>query len=152
MRISRDPDSWHADGVRRRDFRAAADGPDTPRRTPARKDTRRWCRGVVGREHTAERVPTGYRPVTFTVRDPLTGAAETVTKQVPTWWEVRCAACGTRRLPDHVRAQVDPAFARRRELAAQWCADGHLYDDVAVTTPTGRVYHRRACLMCDSPA
>jgi hypothetical protein len=31
--------------------RAAADDPQPPKRPPARKDTRSWCKGKVGREH-----------------------------------------------------------------------------------------------------
>ena len=28
--------------------------PEKPKRWPGRKDTKRWCRGVVGREHKPE--------------------------------------------------------------------------------------------------
>jgi hypothetical protein len=39
-----------ASANRRRDFRQSSDGPQAARRL-SRKDTKRWCRGVVGREH-----------------------------------------------------------------------------------------------------
>lgn len=52
MRLSRDPDSWKAGGVKRRDFRHTHDGPETPRHVGRRKNGKRWCRGKLGREHT----------------------------------------------------------------------------------------------------
>lgn len=45
------PISWGKEGAnRRRDFRQTHDGPEAPAHR-SRKDTKRWCRGVVGREH-----------------------------------------------------------------------------------------------------
>jgi hypothetical protein len=35
----------------RREFRQDRAGPEAPARIPAKKDTKRWCRGRVGREH-----------------------------------------------------------------------------------------------------
>ena len=155
MTTSRDPDSRRAAGARRRDFRSARDLPDTPRLNPARttvKDTRRWCRGVPGREHIAAKVPFAYRTVTLTHRDEETGETTTVHDQVPTYFHVRCSGCGTKRLPDHVRATVDPELAARLELAARWCGEGHLVDVVETPRSGGRVWRSRACLMCGTPA
>ena len=48
--LSEDDSSWKASGVRRRDFRHSHDGPEVS--GPKRKNTRKWCKGVVGREHS----------------------------------------------------------------------------------------------------
>lgn len=65
-RISQDDDSWKAGGVKRRDFRHThedgheaepepeIDGwglPKHPTTKSAKKNTKKWCKGVVGREH-----------------------------------------------------------------------------------------------------
>lgn len=43
--------SWRVEGAnRRRNFRQAHDGPEMPAHQ-SNKDTKRWCRGVVRREH-----------------------------------------------------------------------------------------------------
>jgi hypothetical protein len=42
---------WTASAIARRDFRHDFDVPGVPVRRAARKDTKRWCRGKVGREH-----------------------------------------------------------------------------------------------------
>jgi hypothetical protein len=52
MRLSQDSDSWKASGLKRRDFRHTHDGPEVTRHVgKRRKSTKRWCRGVKGREH-----------------------------------------------------------------------------------------------------
>ena len=44
---------WQENALERRDFRATKNGPEVaPHRS--KKDTRRWCRGKVGREHVWE--------------------------------------------------------------------------------------------------
>lgn len=48
-RIGRDSSSWKAGGVLRRDARQVRDNPNV--RHPAKKDTRHWCKGKVGRGH-----------------------------------------------------------------------------------------------------
>ena len=57
MRLSKDDDSWKASGIKRRDFRSAHDAPEVPRRSgPKRKkNTKKWCRGREGKEHTIVR-------------------------------------------------------------------------------------------------
>lgn len=51
MRLSREPDGWHADGVRRRDFRHDPGTPDTE--VPRHHNTRRKKKTHV---HTYERI------------------------------------------------------------------------------------------------
>lgn len=48
-RVSQDSDSWKASGVQRRDARQIKDNPQV--KHPGKKDTKRWCKGKVGREH-----------------------------------------------------------------------------------------------------
>jgi hypothetical protein len=52
-RKRRRPMSYWAEGaLNRRDFRQDhGGGPETPGRLPAKKDTKRWCRGKAGRDH-----------------------------------------------------------------------------------------------------
>lgn len=50
-RISDDDSSWKASGVQHRDFRHTHNGPEVSSRAK-KKNTRKWCKGVVGREHT----------------------------------------------------------------------------------------------------
>jgi len=51
---------WKESAIRRRDIRHTA-VPDAPVRTHAKKDTRRWCKGKEGREHTAKCFALGTR-------------------------------------------------------------------------------------------
>lgn len=48
--LSEDGDSWKASGIKRKDFRNTKNGPEVikPR---SKKNTKRWCRGKVGKEH-----------------------------------------------------------------------------------------------------
>jgi hypothetical protein len=43
---------WVAGANARRDFRQDRGGPEVPTRVPAKKNTKRWCRGRVGRDHS----------------------------------------------------------------------------------------------------
>lgn len=124
VRISREPDGWHAGGVKRRDFRSAKADPDVPRHnpkpSPAKKAKKsknpRWCRGKEGREH---QVVLGPHP--WSVRPDARMAV--------------CAECGMQeyRLPDASLAQVYPDIARQIELATEWCTAGHLWDTTTRT-------------------
>lgn len=49
-KVSHDADSWKASGVLRRDARQTKDEPNI--KHPGKKNTKRWCKGKVGREHT----------------------------------------------------------------------------------------------------
>lgn len=51
MRLAEDRTSWKASSVERRDFRHVANGPEVQRKRGSRKSTKRWCKGVVSREH-----------------------------------------------------------------------------------------------------
>jgi len=53
MKISRDDSSWHASGVLVRDARHTKTEQQVGGHR-AKKDTKRWCRGKVGREHEGE--------------------------------------------------------------------------------------------------
>lgn len=52
MRLAEDSSSWKSSGIRRRDFRHAGNGPEVTGQKRKRKNTRRWCKGVEGREHS----------------------------------------------------------------------------------------------------
>ena len=54
MRLRKDKSSWHASGVIARDARATKTPEPSPTPHKSRKDTKRWCKGIVGREHKAE--------------------------------------------------------------------------------------------------
>lgn len=55
MRIKKDSDSWTAGGVINRDTRHDKSAvPEQPKHKPKRKDTKKWCRGRVGKEHKLE--------------------------------------------------------------------------------------------------
>lgn len=52
MKISHDKSSWHASGLLNRDARATKAPEDEELAHKARKkNTKRWCKGHVGREH-----------------------------------------------------------------------------------------------------
>ena len=53
MKISRDDGSWHASGVLARDARHVKTEQQVAGHR-AKKDTKRWCRGRVGKEHDLE--------------------------------------------------------------------------------------------------
>lgn len=52
MRVKTDKTSWKAGGVIARDIRAAKDEL-VQKASTKRKDTKRWCRGKVGKDHVA---------------------------------------------------------------------------------------------------
>lgn len=54
--------SWKAGGVIARDARAAKD-PETEVKHSAKKNTKKWCGGKIGREHTPRWVPGNYRGI-----------------------------------------------------------------------------------------
>jgi hypothetical protein len=41
---------WKESGIKRRDFRSIRNGPETPPHR-SKKNTAKWCRGKVGKEH-----------------------------------------------------------------------------------------------------
>lgn len=53
MRLKENSSSYRASGVRRRNARQDKP-PDAHRPVSGKKDTRRWCKGIVGREHKPE--------------------------------------------------------------------------------------------------
>lgn len=48
-RVSADSTSWMAGSVLRRDARQVRDNPEV--KHPGKKNTRKWCKGKIGREH-----------------------------------------------------------------------------------------------------
>lgn len=57
--LSEDNDSWSAGGVIRRDFRNSRGSPEIPKPQHSRhKDTKRWCKGIEGRDHVI-----GVKPI-----------------------------------------------------------------------------------------
>jgi hypothetical protein len=42
---------WKENSAKRREFRNSHNGPEIPRPSRRKKDTKHWCRGVVGRNH-----------------------------------------------------------------------------------------------------
>lgn len=51
MKISSDDSSWRAGGIRHRDNRHDHGTSEVPRHRGKKKDTKKWCKGKVGREH-----------------------------------------------------------------------------------------------------
>jgi len=58
-KISRDDTSWHASGVKTRDARHTK-SPEETGRHQSKKNTKKWCRGKIGKEHTGEWRDKGY--------------------------------------------------------------------------------------------
>jgi hypothetical protein len=52
--LSEDGDSWKASSLKRRDFRHTHDGPEVPKHGNKKKNTKKWCKGKVGKEHDME--------------------------------------------------------------------------------------------------
>jgi hypothetical protein len=46
-----DDSSWKAGGIKRRDFRHTKNGPHIPKHQGKKKKTKKWCKGIEGREH-----------------------------------------------------------------------------------------------------
>lgn len=77
--------AYKASGVAVRDARATHAGPDVAKPKAAKKDTKRWCGGHVGREHTLECQP-------YPGSSRFTG----VTSLSKRWRELVCTVCGKR--------------------------------------------------------
>lgn len=80
-RISQDDDSWKAGGIKRRDFRSVRNGPEVPKHGK-KKNTKKWCRGQVGKLHDTEVKP--WKSLSF-YRDPFNR---------PVWVVDKCKNCG----------------------------------------------------------
>jgi hypothetical protein len=50
---------WKEESIKRRDFRHVHGEPEVPR-SRAKKDTKRWCKGKIGREHKPSCVARKY--------------------------------------------------------------------------------------------
>ena len=73
---------------------AAAADPEPPKRAPGRKDTRRWCQGKVGVEHTPEVALKGGLRRTCGWRPRWRLDARRFRADWECWHEERCANCG----------------------------------------------------------
>lgn len=62
------------------------DPPAEPKRPAGKKDTKRWCRGKVGREHIFEWVRDERRDFKRMFHG-------TPTPDHEAWWQLRCSAC-----------------------------------------------------------
>lgn len=47
-----DAGDWNADVIKRRAFRHTMNGPEVPKGSRSKKNTKKWCKGKVGVEHT----------------------------------------------------------------------------------------------------
>lgn len=130
--LSRSPDTYSASGVRRRDARNDAGGPETTGgKKRKKKDTATWCRGKKGTPHQVER----------TIAGTYTGASGTTYIEY-TYTSTRCGM-GGRRLPDEAKAQANPDLAEQLKLAAALCAHGHAW-----VRGEGRWGHTKTCTRC----
>lgn len=84
MRVRKEPWGWNARGVIRRDAKHTKTS-DAHRPVAAKKDTKKWCGGKVGREHQ-------------TVARRYTDMKHIHRPELPTlyqgWWTLVCTACG----------------------------------------------------------
>lgn len=48
-------DDWSGGALKRKEFRHTHNGPEVPRHIGKKKNTRKWCKGKVGREHVWSR-------------------------------------------------------------------------------------------------
>ena len=63
MSKEKDKDSWKARSVKRKDFRHTHGDPEVASKGKSKKkDTKKWCRGKIGVDHTYEWIDRGnYR-------------------------------------------------------------------------------------------
>lgn len=60
MRLKEDTSSWHSSAIIKRDFRHNGDDLEPVKLLTKKKNTRKWCYGKVGREHTLIRLKPIY--------------------------------------------------------------------------------------------
>lgn len=124
--LSEDDSSWRASGIIRRDFRHTKGEPEAPTRAVrGRKNTKRWCKGIVGRKHDVRTVvenPHVCGPDCSARRENggsgyhRWGVNRSVTK---------CVACGMNAWSLDKSYKTNPI---QQKLADKWCGEGHLYD------------------------
>ena len=124
--LSENSDSWAASGIIRRDFRAAKDAPEVPgARNRGRKNTKRWCKGKVGREHDVRSVNENFhachRDCSYLKENGGSGYHPWNMNRIVT----KCVNCGMDRWNLHKSYKTDPI---QEKLARKWCDKGHLYD------------------------
>lgn len=77
--------SWRLGAAEVRDARHVHDGPEVVGGPSKRKDTKRWCKGKVGREHTVVvRDATDLGKRRFRMQ--LIRCCATCGKELETWW------------------------------------------------------------------
>ena len=64
-RIKRDSGAWVVSGIQKRDARHTHGEPEVMPGPRKKKDTKRWCRGKRGNEHSYEWVPDKRHPATW---------------------------------------------------------------------------------------
>ncbi len=139
-------DSWHAGGVKRRDFRHTHNGPEITGAPKKRSKSKRWCKGKEGREHDFSGIK----------RDGWSYLYRTTTC---------CVKCNVdrRKIPfkDRFRAYEDTGddkfLSSQEKLEHRWCQEGHLWDWVPAVDPRAEVDWRtrwrgndeaEECAMC----
>lgn len=123
--LSEDGDSWRASGVKRRDFRRAKDAPEVPGSRGRRKNTKKWCKGIVGRKHDVrtyvENPHYCGKDCSYNKENGGTGFHPWATNRRVT----KCVKCGLNSWNLHKSYKTDPI---QQKLADKWCGEGHLYD------------------------
>jgi hypothetical protein len=165
--LSENGDSWHARGIKRRDFRHVKGDPEVPgSRNRGRKNTKRWCKGKEGREHDVrtyvENPHACSRDCSYRKENGGTGFHPWGTNRRVT----KCVACGMDSWNLDKIYKTNPI---QQALADKWCGEGHLYDwmtDSQLTQiglsrrrpqyrwmdwPSDR-YEHHACVMCGKPS
>jgi hypothetical protein len=151
--LSHDDTSWRASGLKRK----YEDYPEVAyNRNRKKANTKRWCKGKVGREHKLVLSRPQYFHDPYGCYDGLNLVPKKHDNKCSRFHNMkhtyRCANCGkyVDDMAEEVRAIVDPVVAKMRELENQWCQEGHLWDwipDDGYYWSNYR-YERRVCLMC----
>src|SRR4051794_16007303 len=128
-KISHDNTSWRASGLTKR----YEEKSDVPKRSPAKKaDSKRWCKGKVGREHKLVVCRPQYFSDPYNCWNGLVLACRKRDCQRYHHMELsyRCANCGkyVDDMAEEVQAIVKPKVAEMLALEAKWCRKGHLWD------------------------
>jgi hypothetical protein len=100
--------NWQESSNARRESRQSKPVAEVPRPAPAKKDTKRWCGGKVGREHKPECFD--YGQLKSPERVGLTG----VTGLYKGWKVLACTVCG-KELKHHM-----PFGRERRTNPPEW--------------------------------
>lgn len=135
-KLSHDASSWRAYGLKKR-YETLERDEEVGGKKKAKKDTKKWCRGVEGHPHNIRSVVIGltpcYRNVGGCIQNPdyngkLCNHWKSITKCVNCNAKVTGYGWRNKTNPTKTNKKPNGVVTEQQRLAEKWCSEGHLWD------------------------